>query len=66
MTKIAIGTIVKEIKENTQMRVSPEAGKVLTEKLEEYVAKLAIIAGNNAKHAGRVTIQAVDMQLAIN
>lgn len=46
-------------------RVSEEAAKVLAEYLEEYAIELAKKSNEYARHAGRKTVKAEDIKLAI-
>lgn len=54
------------IKNSTDRRVSPEAGRVLVEQIEDYGKMIAEKAQMLADHAGRKTIQPEDVKQAIH
>ena len=58
-------TMRKMIKQQTQMRVGPEACDELAYQLEQIATTIIGHAGKLAEHGGRVTIQQEDILLAV-
>ncbi|WP_456396290.1 archaeal histone HpkA [Thermococcus sp.] len=65
MAELPIAPIDRLIRKAGAERVSEEAAKVLAEYLEEYAIELAKKSTEYARHAGRKTVKADDIKLAI-
>ncbi|WP_297071555.1 archaeal histone HpkA [Thermococcus sp.] len=65
MAELPIAPIDRLIRKAGAERVSEEAAKVLAEYLEEYAIELTKRSNEYARHAGRKTVKAEDIKLAI-
>ncbi|WP_297486589.1 archaeal histone HpkA [Thermococcus sp.] len=65
MAELPIAPIDRLIRKAGAERVSEEAAKILAEHLEEYAIEIGKKATMYARHAGRKTVKAEDIKLAI-
>lgn len=66
MSQIPIAPVKRIMKSGNNHRVSDDAAKYLSAFLEEEGLRIATKAGKLASHAGRKTVKAEDVKLALN
>lgn len=65
MTELPLAPLKRILKEAGATRISDEAVVELAKVLEEYGAEIGGEASKYASHAGRITVRAEDIQMAI-
>lgn len=66
MADLPVAPVAKIAKNHGAERVGRDAAEELRRAAEEYIAELSVEAAKLARHAGRKTIKAEDVRLAMD
>lgn len=65
MADLPIAAVIRIAKANGAERVGSDAAELIVQKAEAYIAKLTKEADKLATHAGRKTLKAEDVEMAV-
>jgi histone H3/H4 len=65
LANLPVAAIIRIAKQNGAERVGSDAANALISKAEDYISRLTVEANKLALHAGRKTLKAEDIEMAV-